>query len=140
MKKRKADEWLTSEEINKIADSLLFSSNVRKRLAYLWNKHAKVNGIEMFYMIDFRLEEIKKAFDVSIIDDYRCTDRVVRFPKKVLHDGTSKMMTLDEMRKVVEFPVAHNFPEFSSKTTITHITWTDVATVQAEIFQFVKKK
>lgn len=33
MKKRKADEWLTSEEINKIADSLLFSSNVRKRLA-----------------------------------------------------------------------------------------------------------
>lgn len=139
MKKKKVDEWLKSEEIDKIADSLLFAPNLKKRLSYLYTKHVKANGVELFFWVDCRLERIKKAFDISILNEHRGADRVVRFPQKTFPDGTSKMMTLDEMRDIVQFPVALNFPDFLSKTTITHITWRQVATIQAEIFQFVKK-
>ena len=133
-------QWLTDEELNSIADALLFENRLEEKLDYLYGKYAKTNGLAMFDLIDARFEEIKKQFDKAILNDHRGEDGVVRFDYELLPDGTEKMMTMKEMRETTEFPLFSYLPSFFGKTPISHISWMGVTEIQTEVLAFKARK
>lgn len=133
-------QWLTDEELNSIADALLFETRLEEKLVYLYDRYAKTNGLAMFDLIDARFVEIKKQFDRAILKEHRGEDGVVRFDYELLPDGTEKMMTMQEMRETTGFPIFSYFPSFFGKTPVSHISWMGVTEIQTEVLAFKAQK
>jgi hypothetical protein len=135
-----AGKWLSNEELSDIADGLLFEDRLLLRLEHLYQTCGQTNGLEMFDLINARLEAIQKGFDKEIRDSSRGEDRVVRFPYELLPDGTEKMMTMKDMRETTGFPIITYFPKYFNKAETSHISWVSVEWVKNEVLTFKAKK
>lgn len=135
-----AGKWLSNEELSDIADGLLFEDRILLRLEHLYQTCGQTNGLEMFDLINDRLEAIQKGFDKEIIDSHRGEDRVVRFHYELLPDGTEKMMTMKDMRETTGFPIITYFPKYFNKAETSHISWVNVEWVKNEVLIFKAKK